>query len=95
METLEEIADIEIITSGNYEMEEIYEQVFPAVARLVSSTGGSFDDAKDIFHDALVIFMERDSQNPVSVIKSDKAYILGISNTYGLEKAKRIVIVFR
>nr|WP_321486658.1 sigma-70 family RNA polymerase sigma factor [uncultured Draconibacterium sp.] len=89
METLEEIADIEIITSGNYEMEEVYEQVFPAVARLVSFTGGSFDDAKDIFHDALVIFMERDSQNPVDAIKSDKAYILGISKHLWIRKSQK------
>ena len=63
METLDEIADIEITTSENYEMEEVYEQVFPAVAKLVRSAGGSFDDAKDIFHDALVIFLERNSQD--------------------------------
>ena len=86
METLDEIDDTTITISGNYEMEEIYEQVFPAVAKLVSSTGGSFDDAKDIFHDALVIFLERDSQNPVSVIKSDKAYILGISKHLWIKK---------
>ncbi len=89
METLEEIADIEILTSGNYEMEEIYEQVFPAVAKLVSSTGGSFDDAKDIFHDALVIFMERASQNPVGAIKSDKAYIIGISKHLWIRKSQK------
>lgn len=89
METLDEIADIEITTSENYEMEEVYEQVFPAVAKLVGSAGGSFDDAKDIFHDALVIFLERNSQNPVSVIKSDKAYIIGISKHLWIRKSQK------
>ncbi len=86
METLEKIADIEITTSLDYEMEELYEQVFPAVAKLVSSAGGSFDDAKDIFHDALVIFLERNSLNPVGVIKSERAYILGISKHLWIRK---------
>ncbi len=80
METLEKTDSVVATTiSGNYEIEEIYEQFFPVVAKFISSAGGSFDDAKDIFHDALVIFMEKKSQAPAGVIKYDKAYILGVS----------------
>ena len=89
METLEKIDDVVITISENYEVAEIYEQVFPAVAKFISSVGGSFDDARDIFHDAMVIFMERDTQDPVSVIKSDKAYILGISKHLWIRKYKK------
>ena len=89
METLEKIDDIVIAISSNYEIEEIYGQTFPAVAKLISSAGGTFDDAKDIFHDALVIFMERDSKIPVNAIKSDKAYILGISKHLWIRKFQK------
>lgn len=53
METLEE-TEILTTVSENYSVAEVYEQVFPAVAKFISSAGGSFDDSKDIFHDALV-----------------------------------------
>ncbi len=79
METLEKTDKVVATLSGNYEIEEIYEQFFPVVAKFISSAGGSFEDAKDIFHDALVIFIEKKSRTSVSVIKSDKAYILGVS----------------
>lgn len=37
----------------------LYKQTFPSVAKYISNRGGSFDIAKDIFHDALVIFYEK------------------------------------
>ncbi len=38
---------------------ETYERAFPVVARFVSKMNGSFQDAKDIFHDAMIIFFEK------------------------------------
>lgn len=76
-------------TSGNYAIEEIYEQVFPAVAKIISSTGGSFEDAKDIFHDALVIFLEKKSENLANAITSDGAYIVGISKHLWIRKHRK------
>ncbi len=89
METLEKIDDVVMTISENYEVVEIYEQTFPAVAKFISSTGGSFEDAKDIFHDALVIFIEKKSENPVNIIKSNRAYILGISKHLWINKYKK------
>lgn len=37
----------------------LYKQAFPLVAKYISNRGGSFDIAKDIFHDALVICYEK------------------------------------
>jgi len=60
---------------------ELYQQAFPAVARYVSKRGGSFNEAKDIFHDALIVWYEK---NP----KVDNAagYIVGISKHLWLKK---------
>jgi DNA-directed RNA polymerase specialized sigma24 family protein len=61
----------------------LYEETFPAVASFVAKMGGSADDAKDIFHDALVIFMEKDI--PVDNVE---AYIVGIAKHLWVRKFK-------
>lgn len=63
----------------NPEMETVYKHSFPRVARFVKDMGGSFDDARDIFHDALVLFIEARSKNEFVLQTSEGAYILGIS----------------
>lgn len=59
----------------------LYEDTFPAVASFVAKMGGSVDDAKDIFHDAIVIFFEKNVTpgNP-------GAYILGIAKHLWIRK---------
>jgi DNA-directed RNA polymerase specialized sigma24 family protein len=37
----------------------LYQEAFPLVARHVSKMGGSFDEAKDIFQNALVVYYEK------------------------------------
>lgn len=62
----------------------LYEETFPAVAAFVAKMGGSADDAKDIFHDAFVIFFEKNISpaNP-------GAYILGIAKHLWMRKYHR------
>lgn len=72
--------------------EDLYKQAFPTVARFVSKSGGSFQDARDIFHDALVIYVER--QNDLNDIEHPDRYLLGIAKHLWLrkyEKSKRQV----
>lgn len=59
----------------------LYEDTFPAVAAFVAKMGGSPDDAKDIFHDAMVLFFEKHiiPDNP-------GAYILGIAKHLWIRK---------
>jgi DNA-directed RNA polymerase specialized sigma24 family protein len=58
---------------------ELYELCFPVVAKFVSKRKGSFQDAKDIFQDALVIYHEKSQQENFNVEVSPEAYIIGIS----------------
>ncbi|MBS1532987.1 MAG: RNA polymerase sigma factor [Bacteroidetes bacterium] len=61
----------------------LYKEVFPAVARYVSKMGGNFDEAKDIFQDALVTWYEKAVAGAVG---NDKAYLMGIAKHLWLKR---------
>jgi RNA polymerase sigma factor (sigma-70 family) len=68
--------------------EEIYESVFPSVASFVNDMRGSYQDAKDIFQDALIIYFEKLSEGRLTVDVSPERYILGIAKHLWLRKFK-------
>src|SRR5438045_667540 len=70
------------------QMEELYEKAFPSVAQFVSKMHGSFADAKDIFHDALVIYYEKTEAESFKVTTSAEAYITGIAKYLWMKKFK-------
>jgi DNA-directed RNA polymerase specialized sigma24 family protein len=55
----------------------LYMEVFPSVASFIKRRGGSFNDAKDIFQDALIVFYEEKRDGPGIV--HDQAYLFGIA----------------
>jgi DNA-directed RNA polymerase specialized sigma24 family protein len=55
-----------------------YDQFFIQVARLVSKRGGTLEDAKDLFHDALILYHEKLTQPGFELQSSEEAYIMGI-----------------
>lgn len=69
--------------------ETLYEAAFPGVGRFVQKMGGGLEDAKDIFHDALVIFQERQNQPGFQLQQSANAYLLGIAKHLWLRKHHR------
>ncbi len=68
---------------------EMYEEAFPNVARFVASHGGTLDDAKDIFQDALIIFHELTLSNKLTIHISDRAYLTGIAKHVWIKKYKK------
>ncbi len=66
----------------------LYQSAFPAVARYVRKMGGTFDEAKDIFQDALVIYYEKAISNTLALQSNEKAYLLGIAKHLWLRKFK-------
>ena len=58
---------------------ELYRDVFPAVAYFISKKNGTFEDARDIFQDALMIFYERNLTQGFQFHSSKEAYLLGIA----------------
>lgn len=69
--------------------EELYETAFPKVAFFISRRNGTFQDAKDIFHDALVIFYEKIMEKKVEPKLSPEAYLLGIAKHLWVRKYNR------
>jgi RNA polymerase sigma factor (sigma-70 family) len=64
----------------------LYKKAFPAISKYVSRMGGSFEEAKDVFQDALVIYYEKIVALDDVPGKSDKAYLLGIAKHLWLKK---------
>lgn len=70
---------------------DLYRNVFPFVAKFVSGKGGSLEQAKDVFQDAIVVWYERSGAPGKFNINSDVAYLLGIAKNvwykrFSLEK---------
>jgi DNA-directed RNA polymerase specialized sigma24 family protein len=68
---------------------ELYEKAFSPVAHFVSKMNGSFQDAKDIFHDALVIFYEKTEDESFALSATAEAYVTGIAKHLWIKKFKR------
>jgi DNA-directed RNA polymerase specialized sigma24 family protein len=67
----------------------LYASAFPAVARFISRHRGTFQDAKDIFQDALVIFYEKTKDGGAPVKVSPESYIFGIAKHLWIKKYNR------
>ncbi|HEY4110774.1 sigma-70 family RNA polymerase sigma factor [Puia sp.] len=55
----------------------LYREGFPHFARMIRRMGGSLEEAKDAFHDALLIYMEKEKAGKLNLHSSPKAYLLG------------------
>ncbi len=87
---------LECTTSeGRAEMwEQLYMAAFPSAARYIHNRGGSFDDAKDLFHDALVIYYEKRVSGRLVIEQNDTVYITGIvKHLWHKEKKRRQAIL--
>lgn len=69
--------------------EALYQETFPAAARFVHNMGGTLDDARDIFQDALVIYYEMLTSEKVKPHRSAVAYVLGITKHLWIRKYKK------
>lgn len=68
-------------------LQHFYKKVFPVLSRYVSRMGGSFEEAKDVFQDALIIYYEKlVASNNEDIAKNDNAYLLGIAKHLWLQK---------
>lgn len=68
--------------------EELYEQAFPVVARLVRSMGGTYEQASDVFQDALVAFYEKLAADSLSISTSPEQYVAGIAKHLCLRRCR-------
>lgn len=57
----------------------VYQHAFPAVARYVSKRGGTFEETKDVFQEALLVYYEKMYGGRLTLHQSEEAYIFGIA----------------
>ncbi len=69
-------------------LEIIYRQTFPILAAWIQRAGGDLNAAKDIFHDALLIYMEKQADNTLNIRTTPQAYIAGIARILWIKKIK-------
>jgi DNA-directed RNA polymerase specialized sigma24 family protein len=62
----------------------LYKTAFPAVARYISRLGGSLDEAKDVFQDALVIYYEK--MIAKALPEKNIGYLIGTSQKLWLQR---------
>lgn len=60
----------------------LYQEVFPDVAGYVARRGGSLDDARDIFQEALVVYYEKVLIAGFQPAGSHQAYLFGIARHF-------------
>jgi RNA polymerase sigma factor (sigma-70 family) len=70
------------------QIEQLYRETFPLVARLVKDMGGDLAVAKDVFHDALIIYLEKSRANKLNIKTSPRSYIAGIARILCIRKFK-------
>lgn len=66
----------------------LYKSAFPAVAKYISRMGGSFDEAKDVFQDALVVYYEK-VVVAASPLNNDTGYLVGVAKNLWLKRYRQ------
>ncbi|GJM35629.1 MAG: hypothetical protein DHS20C18_46300 [Saprospiraceae bacterium] len=65
---------------------DLYLEAFPLTANYISRMGGTLEEAKDIFQDALVVYYEKVVAGKIVLEKDEKAYLLGIAKYLWIRK---------
>lgn len=88
MEVLEKsFVDTAAVAHGEA-FEELYEKAFPLFARFAGKMHAPFQDAKDIFHDAMAIYYEKAMAGGLVLRAAPEAYVLGIAKHLWIKKFK-------
>lgn len=66
----------------------LYQKVYPSVAAYISKMGGSQEEAKDVFQDALVMYYERTVNKMVPQHVNERAYLFGMARHLWLRRYK-------
>ncbi len=84
---------IQAIRENNSQgLRRLYDQFLPRIAYFISKNGGSFDDAKDVFQDALIIIFQKAREDHFQLTSSFYTLLYGVCrNLWGnrLQKKSR------
>lgn len=78
---MQEINYVSAILSGDRaELTQMYAALFPFIRRLVKDLGGSDEDAKDVFQDAVIVVYEKAKKPDFELTSKFSTYFYGICN---------------
>jgi DNA-directed RNA polymerase specialized sigma24 family protein len=77
--------------SAERDFKKLYQTTFPIVAKLVRRWNGSLQDAKDIFHDGLVLLVEKERGDAALYTSTREAYLVGICKHLWIKKFSKDV----
>ena len=69
--------------------EELYESAFPAVASFVKQQDGSFQDAKDIFQEAMIVLYEKARSGTFELNCQIKTFVYSVSRRLWLKRLQQ------
>jgi RNA polymerase sigma factor (sigma-70 family) len=79
---VKEYTDVEIIeclrNRQSYVVRYLWERYIPMVRLMVSRTGGTFEDAKDVFQDSLIIMLEKIDSREFALTCRFKTYLFSV-----------------
>ncbi len=67
-------------------LKQVYLVTFPKVAKFVADHGGSLEEARDLFHDALMAYWEKQQDPDFSA--NAEAYVVGISKNLWFKRCR-------
>ncbi|MGM9508285.1 RNA polymerase sigma factor [Larkinella sp. GY13] len=70
--------EVALIADRERTMERIYAQTYPMVRHYIREHGGSEEDAKDIFHESMILYYEKTVQDQLTLTCSVSTYLMGI-----------------
>jgi RNA polymerase sigma factor (sigma-70 family) len=87
----------DILSGKQLVINDIYEDEFPKIVRMVIQNSGNIENAKDIFQDGLVVLIENIFHKKVDLTASFESYLYGICRLLWLNqlKQKRKVVKFK
>lgn len=70
-------------------LEQLYREIFPPVAAMLHTMGCDLESAKDIFHDAIIIYLEKEQGKKLKLYTTPGHYIKGIARILYLHHLKQ------
>lgn len=70
-------------------LQQLYKKALPDVTKMVKKLGGTWDDAKDVFQDAVVIMFRKIKENNFDMSIEPERFVFHVSRNLWLNKLKR------
>jgi DNA-directed RNA polymerase specialized sigma24 family protein len=78
-----------LLTDREQTLTLLYQRTFPMVRQLVRRQGGTVEEARDVFHDALVVFYEKTVGSQLVLTASASTYLVGVSRNLWCRELQR------